>query len=77
MECYNDSNMKYTNEQKEAVKRSFKKPDRKVLEKLYKSEVIARQIASGSRRVSLRRAKQISEALGRKRLVKLLIPELN
>ncbi len=66
--------MKYTIEQRELIKKSFTAKDR---EKMNASFTDARQIYNGHRRVSPLRARKISEVIGKKSIIKILIPEID
>lgn len=70
--------MNYTKEQKKVIKKSFTASDRAKLKEYFskKSKGADRLYVNGLRRVSPERAKEIASVIGRKSIIKVLLPEL-
>lgn len=67
--------MKYTNEQRERIKKALTKKDREKLKSAF-GEVQGRQYANGLKSVSPHRANVIASLLGKPNIIRLLVPEL-
>ena len=67
--------MKYTKAQREKIKSAFTVKDRAKLKQHFKNGV-ERQYVNGLRRTSPERAKEIASVVGRKGIIKVLLPEI-
>lgn len=67
--------MEYTKEQKEQIKKSFTASDRAKLKKHFTNGA-DRQYVNGLRRVSPQRAEEIAKVIGRKSIIKVLLPDV-
>ena len=67
--------MKYTNEQRERIKKAITKKDREKLVAVF-GKLQTRQYANGLKPVSPRRANIIASLLGKPGIIRLLIPAL-
>ena len=67
--------MKYTDEQRAKIKAAFTAKDREKLKKHFANGV-DRQYVNGLRRVSADRAKEIAKVIGRKSIIKILLPDI-
>lgn len=67
--------MKYTKEQREQIKQAFTASDRRKLKKHFNNGA-DRQYVNGLRRVSPQRAKEIAAVIGRKSIIKILLPDV-
>ena len=70
--------MEYTHEQKLRIKRAFTASDRQKLKRYFdkKAKGVDRQYVNGLRRVSPQRAREIATVIGRKSIIKVLLPDV-